>query len=132
MTTPKPKNRYKATRAELEDWFADSQRALGALQEWFTVSRDPHKQEHTLRVEVFSQYSEEPTIFVVTACGLHRCSGGVAIVEHDDWTDQPCYFEDLVSRWMRDPSPYLQGAAHALRKLQRDEFAKHNPPLAAE
>jgi hypothetical protein len=129
-TTTKPKNRYKATRAELEDWYADSQRSLQALQEWFTVSRDPHKQEHTITVAVHSQYSDTPVIYVVTAMGLHRHSGGVAIVAHEDWTDQPVYFEDLVSRWLRDPSPYLQGAAHTLRKLQRDEFAKTLPQAA--
>jgi hypothetical protein len=124
MADVKYKRQYKATREELETCYRNTQHALSALQEWFYVSRDPHKQEHTLTVAVHSQYSDTPVVYVVTVIGLHRCSGGVAIVQHEDLTAQPCYFEDLVSRWLKDPSPYLQHAAHDLRQLQRNEFAK--------
>lgn len=56
MTTPKYKPRYKASREELETWYAQAVRERGAAHEWFSLTHGTGAakwgREHVFEVDI--------------------------------------------------------------------------------
>ncbi len=117
MNAAKYKPQIKATRAELEGYYQESQRALQALQEWFYLTT---KAAPVTTITV--DHADVGEVYRVHVLGLDRCAGGVVTVEHmqEPWTETPRYLDDLIGMWTRHHSPYLQHAARKLCQLQHD------------
>lgn len=112
------------TKQELQERLARAERQNGAYFEWF-MSTQTGEQAVVLDVEIEGEVQLRLHVRRPT-----RSCGGVVVLEtiNQDWFDAPQYVDDLVSRWLRDHSPYIREGA---RKLARYMSEANRPPSVA-